>query len=109
MAYATPEQLASQLRVRVTGDILTRLQDCLDAAAQEIDTVVVVPEGDPPPIVVMVNISRATEWWRDADVAFGVLGLDTTGAGVRAPRDPFARHTNSLMSAGLVTKPRGIA
>jgi len=99
MAYATVEELAAALRIRVTPDNTEVLQVCLDAAAQEIDHDVdrveddPIPQGDP--LANRVNVLRAVEWFKAQDAAFGVIGFDQTGA-LSAPRDGFNRHAYTL-------------
>jgi len=99
MAYATVEELAAALRVRVTPDNTAALQACLDAAAEEIDHDVDRFEEDPIPagdaLAGRVNLVRAVEWYKSNDAAFGVIGFDQTGA-LQAPRDGFNRHAFAL-------------
>lgn len=96
-AYATVEELAAALRVRVTDENTAGLQACLDAAAEEIDHDVdrlePIPLGDP--LANRVNLVRAVEWYKANDAAFGVIGFDQTGA-LQAPRDGFNRHAYTL-------------
>jgi len=99
MAYATVDELAAALRIRVNPENTDALQACLDAAADEIDHDVdrvaddPIPDGDA--IANRVNILRAVEWWKSNDAAFGVIGFDQTGA-LTAPRDGFNRHAFTL-------------
>ena len=99
MSYATVDQLAAALRIRVTAENTATLQACLDAAAAEIDHDVdrlpddPVPAGDP--LANRVNLLRGVEWWKANDAAFGVIGFDQTGA-LQAPRDGFNRHAYTL-------------
>jgi hypothetical protein len=99
MAYATVDELAAALRVRVTPENTPGLQVCLDAAAGEIDHDVArdsddpIPEGDP--LANRVNVARAVEWFKSQDAAFGVIGFDQTGA-LRLPKSTFARHAVTL-------------
>lgn len=99
MAYATADELAAALRIRVTPDNQDALQACLDAAAQEIDHEVDRLDDDPIPdgdaLANRVNILRAVEWFKAQDAAFGVIGYDQTGA-LTAPRDAFNRHAFTL-------------
>jgi hypothetical protein len=96
-AYATVDELATALRVRVTEENTDGLQACLDAAAEEIDhdvdRVEPIPEDDA--LANRVNILRAVEWYKANDAAFGVIGFDQTGA-LQAPRDGFNRHAYTL-------------
>jgi hypothetical protein len=99
MAYATVDELAAALRVRVTPENTPGLQVCLDAAAGEIDhdtgrdTDDPIPQGDP--LANRVNVARAVEWFKSQDAAFGVIGFDQTGS-LTAPADGFRRYSNSL-------------
>jgi glyoxylate carboligase len=96
-AYATVDELAAALRVRVTEENTDALQACLDAAAEEIDhdvdRIEPIPQDDP--LANRVNIVRAVEWYKANDAAFGVIGYDQTGA-LQAPRDGFNRHAYTL-------------
>ena len=94
MAYATVEQLAEALRGRVTAANQALLDDCLAAAADEIDQYLdrVEPLSDPAPAsVVRCNVNRAVEWYKAADAAYGMIGFDQVGV-LQAPTDGFARH-----------------
>ena len=98
MAYATTEQLALALHIKATPEKEPDLQRALDAAAEEIDQDLdrVEPLPDPPPAaVVATNIDRAVEWYKAADAAYGIVGVEDTGA-IRAPKDGFARHAQNL-------------
>ena len=98
MAYATVEELAGALRVRVTAENRPGLQACLDAAAVEIDHEIDAPLDDPTgtdPLANRVNIARAVEWYKAQDAAYGVIGMAETGA-LMAPRDGFNRHAYAL-------------
>jgi len=103
MAYATIEELASALNKRVTPEMETALQVCLDAAAREIDHEVdwtqpprTVDDAGDLALLNRVNLARGVEWWKANDAAFGVIGFDQTGA-LRAPTDGFKRHAGSLL------------
>lgn len=99
MAYATVDELAQALRIRLTDTTTPGLQACLDAAAEEIDHETdrkadsPIPAGDP--LANRVNIARAVEWYKANDAAFGVIGFDESGA-LQTPRDAFARHAQAL-------------
>jgi hypothetical protein len=106
VAYATTDELARALRIRVTPENIDGLQACLDAAVAEIDHYVdwiLVPtqqivEPDTPAadaLLNRVNLVRAVEWYKSNDAAFGVIGFDETGA-LKAPRDGFSRHAYAL-------------
>ena len=112
MAYATVQELADALRVRVTEQNTPGLQACLDAAALEIDhevdwRPVVQPLPGPGPLELpadderlpllnRVNLVRGVEWFKANDAAFGVIGYAETGA-LTAPRDAFNRHAFALL------------
>ena len=100
MAYATVEELADALRIRLTSTNQASLQTCLDAAAVEIDQAVDRTADDPipadDPLANRVNLVRAVEWFKANDAAFGVVGFADTGA-LQAPRDAFARHAVALI------------
>ena|SRR5262252_2786405 len=97
MAYATPDELATALRIKVTAENTATLEACLDAAALEIDDAVdrtePIPTGDA--LANRVNLLRGVEWWKANDAAFGVIGFDQTGA-LRLPKSTFARHAVTL-------------
>jgi hypothetical protein len=105
VAYATVDELAQALRIRLTPTNTEGLQACLDAAAVEInhavdwlpevDPRIVEQAGPPDPLLNRVNIARGVEWFKANDAAFGVIGFDETGA-LTAPRDAFARHAAAL-------------
>lgn len=101
MAYATVDELAAKLRVAVTSSNAAPLQACLDAAAVEIDASIDLTDpaaGIAPgslPLVTQVNVLRAIEWWKSNDAAWNVLA-DTSGAGMRLPKNTFARHASTL-------------
>jgi hypothetical protein len=100
LAYATTDELHQALRKTkpFTPEEEVFAQQCLDAAAEEIDAAVdrldVMPPDDP--LANRVCLLRGVEWWKANDAAFGVIGFDQTGA-VRAPRDSFARHESALL------------
>jgi len=109
VAYATPEELADALNVRLTAGNTASMQACLDAAAAEIDAEIdwlPTPEPliePPPPLLTddklalanRINLVRAVEWWKSNAAAFGVIGFDQTGT-LTAPRDGFSRHAYAL-------------
>lgn len=106
MAYATVDELAQALRIRLTDTNTPSLQACLNAATAEIDHDI-DPVLGPDPLVYdtdleallnRVNIARAVEWYKANDAAFGVVGFDEAGA-MQAPRDAFARHAQALTPA----------
>jgi hypothetical protein len=98
MAYATVDQLAAALRIRLTPENTDALQACLDAAAEEIDHAIDASETVPidDPLVSRVNILRGVEWFKANDAAFGFVGFDQIGA-LQMPRSTFARHRMTLL------------
>lgn len=102
MAYATVEELAAALRIRVTDTNRDSLQLDLDAAAEVIDQVLDRPPGDPlpdppPPVVRHVNIVAGVELAKAADATFGVVGYPDIGALRVSAVDAVARHIGLLM------------
>lgn len=98
MAYATPDQLAEALRIRVTEANTSLLTACLAAAAEEIDHDLdrLDPLPDPPPAAVeRCNVNRAVEWFKSTDAAYGIVGFEQVGL-LRAPSDGFARHAVTI-------------
>lgn len=97
MAYATVDELAVALNVRVTPALEQSMQACLDAATIEIDHEVdrtdPIPVGDA--LANRICILRGVEWYKSNAAAFGVIGFDQTGA-LTAPRDGFSRHAFAL-------------
>jgi hypothetical protein len=103
VAYATVDDLAAALRVRVTPENTTTLQACVDAAAAEIDHAVdwwpVAREprtAEQDALLNRVAVLRGVEWYKANDAAFGVIGFDQTGV-LTAPRDGFRRHAAALI------------
>jgi antitoxin component HigA of HigAB toxin-antitoxin module len=100
VSYATVDELAEALRIRVTPENTATLTDCLDAAAEEIDAFLdlLAPLAAPPPAaVVRTNVNRAVDWFKAADAAFGVIGFSDTGA-LKVPTNGFARHASSIVA-----------
>jgi hypothetical protein len=100
VAYATVDDLASALHIKITEEKTPALERALDAAAaeidQDLDRLAEDPLPDPPPAaIVQTNIDRAVEWWKAADAAYGIVGVEDTGA-IRAPKDGFARHAQNI-------------
>jgi hypothetical protein len=99
MAYASRDELAEALRVRVTAANTQLLEDCLDAAAEEIDTALdrVEPLPSPPSAAVRrTNVNRAVEWFKAADTINGVAGTEQTGILV-APTSGFGPHKAAIL------------
>lgn len=98
MSYATADELAQALRVRVTPENTELLEACLSAAAEEIDHELDRTEPLPDPVPASVNrcnVNRAVEWFKAADAAYGMVGFDQVGV-LRAPADGFKRHASSI-------------
>ena len=99
--YATPAQLAHALHMRYpTTDIEkdAALQRAIASSSAEIDQELnrVYPLPDPvPDLIVQTCINRAVEWFKAADAAFGIVGVEDTGV-VRTPKDSFARHAQNI-------------
>ena len=98
MAYATPEQLADALDVRVTSDNQAYLTDCLEAAATEIDHALDGTDmtNPPPAIVTRTNVNRAVEWYKAPATYNGGVGFVETGT-LTAPASGFERHAAALL------------
>lgn len=101
MSYATVEDLAAALEIRVTPENTPQLQACLDAAAAEIDRILVDTDTDfdptDNPLVARVNINRAVEWWKAPATYNG--GVGTLDAGnLVAPTSGFGRHAAVLFT-----------
>jgi hypothetical protein len=101
VAYATVDELAAALRVRVTPDNSPLLQDCLDAAADEIDgfldrSDIAVWPAPVPPQIARCNVNRAVEWFKASDAFNGSVGQTETGVLKEPPGDGFARHGLSI-------------
>ena len=104
MAYATPEQLAVALETRVTEANRDFLQECLDAAAAEIDHSLDRTEALPDPLPVgteallsSTNVNRAVEWYKAPATYNGGVGTTETGV-LTAPTSGFARHAAVLLA-----------
>ncbi len=101
MAYAPVDELARILQMSPTAAQVTALQRVLDAAATEIDSylgpTVVGGFGDPPPpLVVEVNLERATEHWKSEQSPFGIIVMGGDMPPSRTARNSWARHANKL-------------
>lgn len=98
MAYATVEQLAAALEIRVTPENGNLLRECLDAAATEIDhflegTPIVNPAGG---AIVRTNVNRAVEWWKAPATYNGGVGFSEVGT-LASPASGFERHAAALL------------
>ena len=98
MAYATPEQLADALDIRVTPDNEQVLSDCLAAAATEIDHFLDTGSAGEPtaPIVIRTNVNRAVEWYKAPATYNGGIGSFEQGT-LQAPTSGFERHAAALL------------
>ncbi len=99
MAYATVDQLAAALRIRVTPENTPVLQAKLDAAADNCDQFMDrdAPLPDPAPAgVIEANVLVAVDLWKAADAAFGVLGFEQIGA-IRVTPGTTARVESLLI------------
>lgn len=100
-AYATVDQLAAALRVRVTDTNRASLQRQLDAGATAIDQFldrgVDNPLPDPTPAnITEANINIGVELAKAADAAFGVIGYGDISA-LHVSTDAVARQAALLM------------
>lgn len=98
MAYATVEQLAAALEIRVTPENSGLLRECLDAAATEIDhflefSPIVNPAQG---MIVRTNVNRAVEWFKAPAAYNGGVGYTDTGV-LPAPASGFERHAAALL------------
>jgi hypothetical protein len=96
MAYATPQELADALELRLTPENEPVLTDCLEAAADEIDHCVEVFTNPVPALVVRTNVNRAVEWYKAPATYNGGVGFADVGILV-APRSGFERHAAALL------------
>jgi hypothetical protein len=104
VAYATVDELARRLGVTSpSADQLAYAQQCLDAAAGEIDSHLGWDAGAPAGLTAeqtallgIVNVNRAAEHWRL--VPFGALGQGPELPSVLTARDSFYRHARALAS-----------
>ena len=98
--YATADELASALRVKVTPENSAALDYCVAAASVEIDQFCDRLIDDPisvdDPLAHIVCLARGVEHWKANDAAFGALVFEQTGI-VTAPADTFARHGRTLI------------
>lgn len=101
VAYATVAELARILQLTTpSAEQTLALQRCLDAAAVEIDSYLApaAPYFPPyPPLVVQVNLERATEHWRQEQSPFGILNLGGETGPTYTSRSSWRRHANTLL------------
>jgi hypothetical protein len=99
--YATAEELAAALRLGpVTEANRALLESCIASAQREIDHDLDRVDPMPDPVPAIVNrtcVSRAVEWFKASDAAYGIVGLDEIGP-LRIPKDGFARHAAAITS-----------
>jgi|GraSoiStandDraft_46_1057282.scaffolds.fasta_scaffold668446_2 hypothetical protein len=96
--FATVEDLAEALEIRVTLQNQALLRDCLDAAGAEIehfleDAVTINP---PQGLLVRTNVNRAVEWFKAPATYNGGVGFIDTGT-LKAPTSGFERHAAALL------------
>lgn len=86
MAYATVDELAYELNIKVIPANQAKLQACLDAAAIELDAAMdrVDPIDPTNPLANRANVLRGAQWFKAQDAAFGSIGSAGTG-GLRTP------------------------
>ena len=98
MAYATPQELADALELRLTPENEPVLADCLEAAAAEIDHCLYGTDTTWPaePLVARTNVNRAVEWYKAPATYNGGVGFADVGILV-APRSGFERHAAALL------------
>ena len=98
MSYATVDELADALEVRVTDDNSDLLQACLDAATTEIDHFLEGEAVDPTDeaIVARTNVNRAVEWFKAPATYNGGVGFTDIGT-MQAPASGFERHSAALL------------
>lgn len=97
-SYATVDELAEALEIRVTDQNHQLLDDCLDAAATEINHFLDGnPLTDPPPgIIIRTNVNRAVEWYKAPATYNGGVGTTEVGT-LTAPQSGFERHSAALL------------
>jgi hypothetical protein len=104
VSYATLDEFLRRLRLESpTPEAEAAAQQCLDAATQEIDSYlgwpVVTPLAITPEqeaLVVIVNLDRAFEHWRNTP--FGALNTGPDFPPVLTARDSWYRHARKLAS-----------
>jgi len=101
MAYATVEELQQFVSIdRPTELQQEGLQRCLDEAAAEIEGELGLDSpalGPPPhPIVVGVNLRRATEHWKSSYSPHGVIGISPETEPIVIARNTWYRHKLAL-------------
>jgi hypothetical protein len=93
VAYATPDELATALRITVTPGNQDALQACLDAAGLEINDAIDTDTDLPTNALLnRVNVVRGVEWWKANDAAFGAPAAGS----LETPASSFARHSMTL-------------
>jgi len=104
MAYVDVSELQRVLQLPTpTAAQTDAMQRALDAAAAEIDweldydPVANPAPVPPPPLVVQVNLDRATELWKASFSPFGIVPAGPDVVPVFAARDSWYRHHLTLM------------
>lgn len=99
MVYATKDELAQALRVRVTPENDALLNACLEASASELDGWLDRIDPLPEPIpseINRANVNRAVEWYKATDAANGAVGFEQVGVLTRPAGDGFDRHGKTI-------------
>lgn len=104
MSYATVDEFTRRLALQnPSAAALEQAQGCLDAATQEIDSHLGWDVADAPvltteqtALVVIVNLDRASEHWRNTP--FGALATGPELPPVLTARDSWYRHSRKLAS-----------
>ena len=103
MAYVDISELQRVLQLTSpTAAQSAAMQRALDAAAEEIDwelgyTTASPAPVPPPPLVVQVNLDRATELWKTSYSPFGIVPTGPDVVPVFAARDSWYRHHLTLL------------
>lgn len=100
-SYADIAELQQLLRIDNPSPVqLQAMERVLEAAAEEIDweldTITYPLPQPPPPLVVEVNLERATEHWKQSYSPFGIIGLGAETTPIVASRDTWYRHARKL-------------
>jgi hypothetical protein len=95
-AYATAAELARLLKIDATT-YSAQLAEVLLAAAGEIVSEIGRTDlaGWEQALAAQVNLERAEEHWKQRQLSFGIIGLDTE-APIRLGRDTWERHAHKL-------------
>ena len=103
MAYATPDDLALDLSIRVTPQNEAKMQKCIDTSTAEMDHEIGADPTAPPvwsdeqlALLNRVCTTRAAEWYKANEALWGAIGFEQTGI-LRAPQDGFGRRAYDLI------------